>query len=224
MEKFIEKFTFYDILGYGLPGLLCLYISYIILYPFLAGMIPRYSINNDITFVLIVLCASHVTGSILSEISYWAKKLLNKGIKHEQNEVIHAAEERSGLIDKVTPVAKDKETNYLKKNEIQIMYADLQTSQKYNRIHNYCSVEIMCKNVAAAFFLNSIISLLYGLYIGSYKRGILSLILFACGILLSIRSERFREKKEMYTIMWFVEKYNNAKTECNVQAEKKTSP
>ena len=218
MEKFIEKFTFYDILGYGLPGFLFLVIAYGILYPDPVLIELKGAITNDAVLILALLTFSHVIGSLFSECGHFFKDML-KGCSWnclawmkemqdnpKQEAVLIEAEKRSENIDEsdITPVGE-----LLSDNEIKKMYGDLNADEKYSRIHNYGSVEVMCKNVSVALFFDALIAVIYGVKTSSCPRFVACVPLIICCGMMIHRAMRFEEKKKKYTIIWFMEKYKN---------------
>ena len=207
MEKFIEKFTFYDILGYGLPGFLFLVIFFWIVYPCPAIIGLKSIITNEGIFVLAVLTFSHVLGSVFSDLRHFLKYL--KWMKVEnplQEKVLVEAEKRSNIIDESDITAVGEQ---ISDKEIRKMYGDLQADEKYNRIHNYGSVEVMCKNVSVALFYDALFAVLCGIISCNCPKIAACIPLIVFGGMMVHRAKRFERKKKEYTIIWFMEKYKN---------------
>lgn len=207
MEKFIEKFTFYDILGYGLPGFLFLIISSWIFSPEFTSKLDIGFFTNDVVLVLSVLAGSHVIGSLFSELGHYLFKGRGK-VCPERTTIVQEAEKKSGLFDNIElEKCKKKDEEKVTVAEIRKMYGDLQIDGSYSRLHNYSSVEVMCKNTAVSFFVTALLAVLYGLCTGNKLKMAAGILLFFLAYIMLDRAVRFGEKTREYTVMWFVNKY-----------------
>lgn len=211
MESILEKLTLYDLLGYTIPGsMIIISIKFII---FLNGQ----SAGQAVTYgyieaggmgLLIGIVLSYVLGIAISEVSGWLFELIVKPdktydwtedrMKLTDNEVT-AALKKAGLLSGSENINNRKELeNYLER-----MYADISIDQTYKRIHNYASALVLYRNLFLAFLISAIMML--GLCVMDSVPICIFLIILS--IIFLKRSIRFRNKKNKYTVWWFVHKY-----------------
>ena len=98
------------------------------------------------------------------------------------------------------------------------MYADLQTDTEYSRIHNYASSLLVCKNMMMTSLMCTIILLfqcfqkskiqdsidVMVVIIASIAIGVMGVV---CAFLFYRRYKEQQERRDTYTIIWFVKKY-----------------
>lgn len=211
MESILEKLTLYDLLGYTIPG--SMIIISIKLITFLNGQsagqaVPYGYIEAGGMGLLIGIVLSYVLGIAISEVSGWLFELIVKPdktydwtedrMKLTDNEVT-AALKKAGLLSGSENINNRKELeNYLER-----MYADISIDQTYKRIHNYASALVLYRNLFLVFLISAIMML--GLCVMDSVPICIFLIILS--IIFLKRSIRFRNKKNKYTVWWFVHKY-----------------
>lgn len=211
MESILEKLTLYDLLGYTIPG--SMIIISIKLITFLNGQsagqaVPYGYIEAGGMGLLIGIVLSYVLGIAISEVSGWLFELIVRPdktydwtedrMKVTDNEVT-AALKKAGLLGSSESIGDRKELdNYLER-----MYADISIDQTYKRIHNYTSALVLYRNLFLAFLISAIMML--GLCVMDSVPICIFLIILS--IIFLKRSIRFRNKKNKYTVWWFVHKY-----------------
>ena len=205
MEQIIEKVLYYDLYGYAVPGSFLLlslwskeFISYVICENALRG-IPLYAL-------LLLVTAGIVVGMVVTEVADFAYDKLRKDstlenfIKDKEISVTIVIEalKRVGVNE---PMKDNGCSMYL-----WIMYSAIQTDPEYSRIHNYAASQVLCRNMSVTCCLGGFIIGWKWLGI-SYGTLIFGIIGIACGVLFFWRECRFREKKDAYTLFWFIQKY-----------------
>lgn len=211
MESILEKLTLYDLLGYTIPGSMIIICNKFI--TFLNGQsdgqaIPYGYIEAGGMGLLIGIVLSYVLGIAISEVSGWLFELIVKPdktydwtegrMKVTYNEVT-AALKKAGLLGSSESIGDRKELdNYLER-----MYADISIDQTYKRIHNYASALVLYRNLFLAFLISAI--MVFGLCAMDSKP--LCIFLIFLSIIFFIRSIKFLNKKNKYTVWWFVQKY-----------------
>lgn len=202
MGSVLEKLTYYDILGYLVPGMIfwicTVWEKFFLLPTENLEFLGKLSGFCMLAFIVI----SYVTGMILSEIARRLSFFVQKYFANEmcssilEEAIVKKALKNSGMTE--------SEPTKIEKEHYRIMYSAIQADSKYSRIHNYASAEILYKNLVVAFLLSMIgrfflgeqkeISFYYGICIASV-------------IIFGLRWKRFSEKKRDYTVLWFTEKY-----------------
>lgn len=188
MEAVVEKVTLYDVLGYGFPGFLMLFI---LLTDFI-NVIPDTTINlvkdQSGIFVVAVIVVSHIVGVLLSESSKTV--LLLKGLIVQK---IPALGTPSQLLSKFKkwlgltpgPASQDKKAIFLEKTLESVNKEDLQTAllnsgssydinderaadyiysviqvdPEFSRIHSYASAKVFSRNSAMACLIGGVLNL-----------------------------------------------------------------
>lgn len=211
MESILEKLTLYDLLGYTIPGsMIIISIKFI---TFLNGQsagqaVPYGYIEAGGMGLLIGIVLSYVLGIAISEVSGWLFELIVKPdkkydwtedrVKVTYKEVT-AALKKAGLLSGSENINNRKELeNYQER-----MYADISIDQTYKRIHNYASALVLYRNLFLAFLISAI--MMFGLCVMDSVPICIFLIILS--IIFLKRSIRFRNKKNKYTVWWFVHKY-----------------
>lgn len=211
MESILEKLTLYDLLGYTIPG--SMIIISIKLITFLNGQsagqaVPYGYIEAGGMGLLIGIVLSYVLGIAISEVSGWLFQLIAKlektydgteGRMKVTYKEVTAALKKAGLLSGSENINNRKDLeNYLER-----MYADISIDQTYKRIHNYASALVLYRNLFLAFLISAIMML--GLCVMDSVPICIFLIILS--IIFLKRSIRFRNKKNKYTVWWFVHKY-----------------
>lgn len=227
MDSFLEKVTLYDFFSYFVPGTLCLALIACGLWPEL----EQYQANiNDyfygyIGFALIIF--SYVIGIALSSIAYLLCMLILYLFRHVgkrlkwlkepeiDEEALKYALLKSGVSKKsincaLENVPDEKQGRFLAKYFGRRIYADIQVDSTYKRIHNYSSSASMYKNITFAFLVGGampwILKELLQVQILKEFKYLLVLEIGLAGIFW-FRWKRFEEKKNLYALNWFLEKY-----------------
>lgn len=206
--QLLEKITLYDILGYAMPGNLLLIALTGNKIPQMLKWIPKEMQNHMFYFILVFIVCGYFSGIALSEISnllgkkLWEVKIVRKttlpSLEH-----ISKALKNAGVVGKKEQISEDD----LREKYCSIIYNDIQTDVKYNRIHNYKSAELMYRNMIFVVFIGGIwIVFMYPL--NGCIRLTVSLIMILFVSLFYRRWLRFLEKTIRYPVEWFVLKYN----------------
>lgn len=200
----LQKLTLYDLLGYTLPGCILLAVS---IGETAAEWFAQADNQNGIgaAAVFILICSGYILGIIISECMSWIlettgqTKISGKMYKkyHVDDERIRQSLKNAGMIQD-SVAAKGKK---LFKRYHGEMYAKIQADEKYFRIHNYASAELLYKNMIFVSAVGTASSLFKG---------------ELCGMLLGVggtvcffmRWKRFYEKKLGYCLGWFLDKYD----------------
>lgn len=206
MSGFLEKITLYDLLGYTIPGFAFVLIMLYGLYsPDTLILLETYKSFNGF-FAIVLLVVSYSVGIALSElgrvVDWIISKVLKKGYTFDNMESIKRAMENSKFWEEQT----DMEVNA---SAIKMMYSDIQTDENYKRIHNYASAGVMYKNMFTSLFLGDTILLIRHMFFGkNYPYfTICFCVLFSLYLIFFVRWRRFEEKRNNYTINWFIKKY-----------------
>lgn len=220
MNSIIEKITLYDFFGYLIPGSVFMSLLLVRLLQELGsdGLTDLKDFKSQLT--VLFLLWSFLSGLILSELARVISDFVDKrGLKDRYvNSVKKAANIDGSMLKEVIKKSKLVEngdliqnTNLL--NYLPMIYGTVQSDEKYKRLHNYASSETMYKNLTAAVLLGGIPEILFlpqklqcGIIAGIVVVWILSVIL------LMRRYYRFRIKKSAYSLIWFIEKYQNCFT------------
>lgn len=207
MESTLQKITLYDILGYLLPGSTFLIL---VLYGMgeekLSVFLGQWADDQGVLYFAFFV-AAYLVGIVLSEIMRWIWPVIRKLYKKRpetglSDEEIAKALKKSGIRGEQDGI-KRKVTEDLDSNYMQYMYGIVQKSEDNKRIHNYASAQVLYKNVSGALFLGALFSMIFG-------HGAAIWLYAACffmSIVFLIREARFEQKKNKYTVIWFVEKY-----------------
>lgn len=214
--ELLQKLTFYDLLGYTLPGTVLLEL----LHWNIHGGRWRLCYSTSHWVILIVL--GYLTGIIISELAERAircgKKVCGKlfdmpvsiertcgecGITLEQ--LAHKLKSKNMLTKDVTEF---KELN----GYMGWIYALIQCDPK-SRIHNYSTAALLYKNMVPV----SLAALICGFWI----RSIPEVIAASLGVIaFSMRYSKFSRKKNGYALYWFMsDKYQKDSEENTSSAE-----
>lgn len=217
--ELLQKLTLYDLLGYTLPGgIVVLDIKLGGIIQWISGVnrnAEKFSAGLEITDLIIILMIGYFVGIVISEAAqkivsfpFIMKVMLafRKG-KDNCKRVRRELEQKSwnDLCEECN-VSDSQIKEALQKAGlwngdvayVQKIYSYIQTKENYKRIHNYASMELLCKNM-------SIVCLI--LFVSDMMRGFCSLWMTLYGIsavLFFIRWHRFRNKKNEYSLIWFV--------------------
>ena len=207
MESTLQKITLYDILGYLLPGSAFLIL---VLYGMgeekLSVFLGQWADDQGVLYFAFFV-AAYLVGIVLSEIMRWIWPVIRKLYKKRpetglSDEEIAEALKKSGKLEGKGEI-KRKVREDLDSYYMQYMYGIIQKSEDNKRIHNYAPAQVLYKNVSGALFLGALFSIIFG-------HGAAIWLYAACffmSIVFLIREARFEQKKNKYTVIWFVEKY-----------------
>ena len=234
MDSVLEKITLYDILGYLLPGsVLMLLLLYGLKQDELTSAQNQWRDNQGFLYFVFFL-VSYLVGIVLSEmmtqiwkIGKWffkkVRKIVKKGdriigirrvnrfIQRKEDkrteklliEQIAVALKKSGIKDETGVIINSVNDGTFGKRYMQYMYGIIQKYEECKRIHNYASAYVLYKNVAGALLIGAVF-ILCNCDCRNHWFGVgcilMSLIFIARGI-------RFQNKKEDYTVIWFLEKF-----------------
>lgn len=217
MSSIIEKITLYDFFGYLIPGAIFVSLLCVRVIQEFGGCVPTELQGYETELVILFLLWSFLFGLLLSEVSriildFMDRVLLKdkyaeriRRVAHIDIPVLVNSIQKSGIAEK--PVI-EKDTDLLK--YLAAIYGIIQSDETYKRVHNYSSSETMYKNLSAAVLFGGFIEIVYLLdrvqvywSLGIMVAWILSTIL------LMHRFYRFKIKKYAYSLIWFLEKYNN---------------
>lgn len=216
MGAVLEKITLYDILGYLLPGsVLMILMSY---GAEQAGVSidPGWWGDSEGFGYFVFFLMSYLVGIVLSEIMTWVWKaceLLPKFWKKGKedtdiwNEEIEEALVKSGVMCRSVKLAKGMKKETLNKEYSRYMYGCIQGIDKYKRVHNYASAQVLYKNVAGALFAGVVFIWCFC----GVKNLWPSVVCIIMGLVFVERSIRFKKKKCKYTVTWFLEEFNSKK-------------
>ena len=206
----IQKITIYDILGYVFPGSI---LVVAVLYRFASGLL--FSNMDNGYFIALILIIGYAIGMVISEIAKiieYVDPQYKIDVENSDNrdeidnigvEKVVQALRNAGLIEKnKCNLSKEEIKKYFT-----YMYADIQTDDKYCRIHNYASSELVCKNMATTFLISTLI-LTFNNNL-NFKPEILWIGSSISIVTLLKRYRMNKERKYTYTIDWFVQKYIN---------------
>ena len=193
----LEKITLYDLLGYTLPGCVMLYVL----------KIPKKLVEGNGTQIntIYYIAIGFLAGIILSELSnlltalYKGRPETKKRIEDKLEispSKVKKALNKAGLLTK-NETAADKELLW---RYFTNMFSDIQIDNKYSRIHNYASAELLYKNIALVCIICAAAFWHRNLCIEMWLSLTASAIFFR-------RWQRFYEKKVLYTVYWYVHKY-----------------
>lgn len=209
----IQKITIYDILGYVFPGSI---LVVAVLYRFASGLL--FSNMDNGYFIALILIIGYAIGMVISEIAKIIEYVVNGDPQYKID--VDNRDNRDEIdnigVEKVVQALRnagliEKNKCNLSKEEIKkyftYMYADIQTDDKYCRIHNYASSELVCKNMATTFLISTLI-LTFNNNL-NFKPEILWIASSISIVTLLKRYRMNKERKYTYTIDWFVGKYIN---------------
>lgn len=226
MDSVLEKITLYDILGYLFPGsVLVLLIMTGMTTQAREGLLTGWREYPGILW-LVFFAISYLAGIMLSEIAEWLQQARyackaygsNKngrakrdtklpGLMREQivSALINSGirEEEAAIRDKLTG-NRDEYSQY--------MYGTIHNRPDCKRVHNYGSAYVMCRNISMALFIGAIALIIVGNASCAYLAGC-----FFGSILFAVRGGRFRKKKELYTMICFVDRFTMQEEEVIVR-------
>lgn len=195
MDTIFERITYYDLYGYTIPGcfLLMLCFAKDFLHPPLflhleklpEGIIMTQISESFLGFLYGLRYKSHLTESTLG-ISY---------------EVIKRALVKAGVVENMMVIRNPEDVS----RYLWYMYGSVQADKSYNRIHNYASSQLMYSNLFLAICVGGVIAVAR-LSLRFEVKCFVDLFVIGISVLLAVRSEQFRVKKEVYAIYWFIEK------------------
>ena len=186
MQSVREKITLYDILGYLFPGVLFEIIiggiHWLEMFRLqkIWDLIQIVKIANElkIYITVIVIISGYCLGILISEISFIIYKKILKNIRivkknKEQNTsgVTEESLEKALIKFGISKIELDKvktTTTHLQKEYGKIMYGVIQSDEKYRRIHNYASSELMYRNLSCVLLIGSFWMLIHIKGLGYY--------------------------------------------------------
>lgn len=204
--EIVQKITIYDILGYTFPGIILI-----------GALIVRYHckfvfVNFDngyvIAFIVILGYALGMVNAQLSKLMEWFVKQCkdgdNESTKKEIDRLgcatITKAMKKAGIIEPNRKELSRKEIE----NYFTYIFADIQIDPVYSRVHNYASSELVCRNMSVVFFISTLLTYRVQTLICDELWVLLGM---GASILFLKRYIMNKERKEDYTIDWFVQKY-----------------
>lgn len=217
MEHIIEKITLYDLLGFGFPGFLMLFI---LLLEFLK-VVPDKAIelmqDYEGMLAVIVIVLNYIVGLLLSEISAQVIIYCSK-LHDEMNTIVKRKFDTVDTKD-LNAALSNSGSAYKADNEhvFRYIYSVIQVDPEFNRIHSYASAEVMSKNIAMACLIGGMMAcaLCFLRYVHWFNNGyrcrtqfFVALGLFLCSWLMNKRRIRFFEKRVSYSVNWFILKYH----------------
>lgn len=201
--ELLQKLTLYDLLGYTLPGCILILVC---------GGEDRttqllHIVNKGCgksAAVFALLCCGYILGIITAELmNRILKKTKQLEITDKMYEKYHVDDDRiSQSLKKAGIIQENGEASGLELFRLYYgeMYAKIQTDEKYFRIHNYASAELLYKNMIFVSLMCVISFIL--------KQDILGILLGVVGVIcFCMRWKRFYEKKLGYCLGWFLDKY-----------------
>lgn len=90
----------------------------------------------------------------------------------------------------------------------QYMYGIIHNRSDCKRVHNYGSAYVMCKNIAAALFVGTVVMIWEGNIGVWYCAGS-----FFISVLFAVRGYRFMKKRDLYVMLCFVDRFTMYETE-----------
>ncbi len=216
----IQKITIYDILGYTFPGVI-LIVALIARYQY---KLCELDLENGYIIAFIVILG-YVVGMVISQLAKLPVYLIAISQDEETdkladeidrigNYAITRALKNAGAIDNDNVILSKKE---IVKRYFKFMFADIQADTYYSRIHNYASSELVCKNMAVTCFISTFLTYNVQTII---REELWLLFGIISSILLLRRYMMNKDRKESYTIDWFVQKYSSKDTESYNQWDK----
>lgn len=217
MNGVLEKITLYDILGYLVPGSLLVVLLFCgVEEQNMVSHLEQWGDYKGALYFAFFLI-SYLVGIALSEAMTWVWNVLmiligkarkrigkeNKILKKISTQQIMAALENSGIKEERESM-KSKVENDFMGEYFSYVYGIIQKSDDCKRVHNYASAYVLYKNVAGALILGALIVLRNG--VTSQRIGFLCIIM---SFVFVVRGVRFRDKKNNYAIIWFVEKFTS---------------
>lgn len=209
MDNFLEKLTLYDLVGYTVPGTLCVlelvWCAYKdTLYSVIASDLFK---EYKIYILFAVLLLGYFAGIIITEIG----SIIYRPIKHNKSvqrgidckaigyDKIKNALVKAGVIDTGTDVCTDDDV----KKYMGYMYGEIQVNPTYSRLHNYASMELVCQNMSVAVLIGIVVWIIR---YGWTCEMIGGLVIIA---LLYSRWKFFYQRKNFYAVAWFVQAHND---------------
>lgn len=241
MDSFLEKVTLYDFFSDFVPGALCLILCACGIFPELAACkaFGEGNFKGYIGFAFVILgyvlgvAISEIARIICTKIPQWGRekvrekffcigkkktpKWLQKLNIDEQtlkNALVESGISQSS-IESAKNICVEKNISLAEYFAVQ-MFADIQVDPNYKRIHNYSSSESMYKNLAFSFIFGALVPgmLKFFLHIHILERfGWLCGLEVFLAVIFFLRWKSFAKKKNLYTVSWFVEKYNKKENE-----------
>ncbi len=228
MSGLIEKITLYDLLGYALPGSILLGMISFTAMMIQGNMKSLYDMYKDAVgyFFIVLLILGYVAGMLMAEITDRIKNLFSESLRADMSQYLRDHRVNYSQVGQALMNAGYVE----KKEEIQSaedvlkylsgMYGDIQSDAKYNRLHNYASAKLICKNMAFVSISGILLSVIYLLFTWDFSKEMLYnlvqalvpavvmivVFLYAADLFKS-RWEKMFQKTNFYTVIWFAEKY-----------------
>lgn len=202
--ELLQKLTLYDLLGYTLPGITFLWV-------FISnGFLPELeqAQNDGAVFWCALIILGYITGIVIAEATELLGKIFEKiGLEKQyckkiieiysisEIELKTALEKSKG-----TAIAQGSSAAGLLEQHRSYIYSDIQTDEKYSRLHNYASAELLYKNMTVVFATELIIAILQH----EWPKVIVSIIAMVCFL---FRFGKFQERKSGYAACWFIQKH-----------------
>ena len=216
MSSIIEKITLYDFFGYLVPGSVFTSLLGLRGMQEFGGGEAAEMQDYISVYVVLFLLWGFLFGLLLSEVArivsdfadIWLKDKYVRKIRkcaYIDTAKVKMAIEKSGIAENVM---LENDIDFLK--YLPVIYGVVQSDESYKRIHNYASSETMYKNLSAAVLFGGLIDIIY--LILEYQDGyiwVISIVWMLSIALFIHRYYRFRIKKYVYSLIWFVEKYQD---------------
>jgi len=210
--ELLQKLTLYDLLGYTLSGIIFLWVCVS------NGFLPeleqaQYTGGSEYWCALIIL--GYIAGIVIAELvefisgglekikeirgsekQYWNRIIKIYGISKEELEAALKNAKKDN-----NDIAQCNSAGDLLYQYRSYIYSDIQTDEKYSRLHNYASAELLYKNMTAVFAAASIMAVVQH----ELPKVIICVIGMICFF---IRFMQFKERKVGYAACWYIQKYS----------------
>ena len=211
----LQKITIYDLLGYTVPGTIMVGVLEVC---FFSSWLFDEKYLGYICGATILL--GYVLGMVIAEITsliyekVWKKVLakINRPCQEGElnnlgKEVVTKALIQAGIIENGTELSLSDIEKYYS-----YMYADIQSDPKYARVHNYASSELVCKNTAFVLLISSILCIFRKNVLDSENETAIAIAVIVVvgslgGFILFLRYLKQKNRKNTYTLDWFVQKH-----------------
>jgi len=203
MDNFFEKLTLYDIVGYLLPGTLCVVIG---IWEYIAeahvnGILEAYALY----IFLGILAMGYLAGILISEMGYIIyrlsenRKIVSAGIGYDKigYPVIKKALVKAHVIGEQTDINTHEDVN----KYMGYMFSEIQIKEEYRRLHNYASMQLICQNMSVAVLISICISVCRNGWSNYVFWGVFVIFLFWR------RWRFFYQRKNFYVVTWFIQEH-----------------
>ena len=206
--ELLQKLTLYDLLGYTIPGIIFLWCC--VGNGFLYDLVLLE--DNGTVYWLVMVIIGYIAGMAIAEIMEFFTKMIGwlcerfKLDKKYWNYLckvygISKAELKRALKEaKQDGIEQCNGAGKILKKYRSYIFSDIQTDEKYSRLHNYASAELLCRNMMAVF----IAALVMELQAPALPEVVICIIGTVC---FAFRFMQFKERKMGYAACWFIQKH-----------------